>query len=180
MKSVQPVFDVWRGEQRGSRLCSLPRREAFRTRSTSPLQTPPPASRLPSRQARLGNRSLFKSFMSTPQKRKASRKLWDCNEEGVIVPLICDDLRHNACDWFDNQALFPFRRGRKPKSAIPTCFPFLFSLFCFTESCLFPTFSRFGGFFLLLSPSNAPHLTSCTFHKYPFKFTNTIKNSPHN
>lgn len=49
-------------------------------------------SYLPSRQSRLKNRSLFKSFMSFPQKRKACRKLRDRNEECVIVPLICSDL----------------------------------------------------------------------------------------
>lgn len=128
---------TWQGERPSSLFCSLLRRETFTSRSTSPLQTPPPLSRLPSRQPRLGNRSLFKSFMSTPQKRKACRKLWDRNEEGVIAPLICDDLRHDACDWFDNQALFPFRRGRKVKSAILARFPLFFPLFCFTDKCLY-------------------------------------------
>lgn len=136
MKYMRSAFDVWGGEQWSSRLRCLLRRETFTSRSTSPLQTPPPANRLPSRQPRLASRSLFKSFMSTPQKRKACRKLWDRNEEGVIVLLICDDLRHNACDWFDNQALFPFRKGRKLKSAFPT-FSFPFFASCFTDKCLF-------------------------------------------
>ena len=51
-----------------------------------------PPCYLPPRQPGLRNRSLFKSFMSTPQKRRACRKLRDRNEECVIVPLICDDL----------------------------------------------------------------------------------------
>lgn len=69
-----------------------------------------PLRYLPPRQPRHGNRSLFKSFMSTPQKRRACRKLRDRNEECVIVPLICDDLWHNGCNWFDNHSLFPLRR----------------------------------------------------------------------
>lgn len=156
MKYMRCVFDVWRGEPRSSRLCSLLKQKTFTCGSTSPLQTPPPASRLPSRQPRLGNRSLFKSFMSTPQKRKACRKLWDRNEEGVIVPLICNDLRHNTCDWFNNQALFPFRRGRKLKSAIPACFPFFFASFVSQTSVSFPSANASGDFFLLLSPSTVP------------------------
>lgn len=75
-----------------------------------PCSDSSPLSYLPPRQPRLGNRSLFKSFMSTPQKRKACRKLRDRNEECVIVPLICDDLWHNGCNWFDNHSLFPLRR----------------------------------------------------------------------
>lgn len=158
MKCMRSVFDVWRGEQRSSRLCSLLRQKTFTCGSTSLPQTPPPASRLPSRQPRLRNRSLFKSFMSTPQKRKACRRLWDRNEEGVIVPLICDDLRHNACDWFDNQALFPFRRGRKLKSAIPACFLFFFASFLSQTRVSFPSSNAsrdFSFFFLhLLSHPN--------------------------
>lgn len=146
-------------ERRGERLFgswSLPRPETFASRTASPPRTPPPPSRLPSRQPMLRNGSLFKSFMSTPQKRKACRKLWDRNEEGVIAPLICDDLRHNACDWFDNQALFPFRRGRKVKSAIPTCFPFFSPSCVHRQMSFFPISKCFSGFSSLFSHDIPP------------------------
>jgi len=90
-----------------------------------------PPRYLPSRQPRLGNRSLFKSFMSTPQKRKACRKLSNRNEECVIVPLISDDLWHNGCNWFDNQFISS-QKGRKLQSAILLVF-LSFLVFCFTD-----------------------------------------------
>lgn len=129
--------------------------------------------------AGLRNGSLFKSFMNTPQKRKACRKLWDCNEEGVIAPLICDDLRHNACDWFDNQALFPFRRGRTVKSAIPTGFPFFFPSLVFTDKCLsFSSSYASMDFFSLFTPHIPP---SRLTHPINILLNSQIqqKNSPH-
>lgn len=62
------------------------------SRPLPPLSNSSPLSYRPLRQPQLGNRSLFKSFMSTPQKRKACRQLRERNEQCVIVPLICDDL----------------------------------------------------------------------------------------
>lgn len=91
-------------------VCSSWRQETFTRGSSHTGSDSSHPSYLPPRQLQLGNRSLFKSFMRAPQKRKACRKLRDRNEECVIVPLICDDLWHNGCNWFDNRSLFPLRR----------------------------------------------------------------------
>lgn len=105
-----------------------------------------PLSYLPLSWLRLRNGSLFKSFMSTRQKRKACRKLRDRNEESVIVPLICDDLWHNGCNWFDNRSLFLLRREESLSQRF-CLFSFHSHVFCFTDECLFfsiPTlFNRF-------------------------------------
>lgn len=76
----------------------------------------------------LGNRSLFKSFMSSPWKRKARRKLWKCNEGCVIVSFICNDLWHDGCYWFDNHSLFPLRKEESySQQFLPVFLSFLLS-----------------------------------------------------
>lgn len=133
-----------------------------------------PPSYLPLRQPWLRNRSLFKSFMSTPRKRKACRKLRDHNEECVLFPLICNDLWHNGGNWFDNHSLFSLRREESLSQRFRQ-FSFHSLVFCFTDERLFfPTSSTHFSF---LPPPSHPN--SYSSHKYPFIFTNIIKTSPH-
>lgn len=149
-------------------VCSWRRQETFTRGPSHPgNRLLPPRAPLPPRQPGLRNRSLFKSFMSTSQKRKACRKLRERNEEYAIVPLICHDLWHNGCNWFHNHSLFPFRREGKLKSAILPVF-LSFPFFCFTDECLF--------FF------SSPRPSMYFSFSHPMNMllnSNTMKNSPH-
>lgn len=103
-----------RTEEAAPPVFSRQRQESFPGGGPShPIRLLPLPSGVPPRQLRLRNRSLFKSFMSTPQKRKACRKRRDRNEECVIAPLICNDLRHDGCNRFDNHSLFSLSREER-------------------------------------------------------------------
>lgn len=88
---------------------AFPRWTLPRCPSSSPFR-----ATLPRWQPRLGNRSLFKSFMSIPQKRKAeSRRRGTGSTEHVVARLARHDLRRRGCNGFDNHSLFSLSREER-------------------------------------------------------------------
>lgn len=174
--NIRSMFDVWWGEHRSVCAC-VPRRRPSDAWILLPMLRLLPLRAISLRGSRGSETDHFLNHSWALPGKERHAESWGTAMRNVSLfpsyAMIYDTM---VVTDLIITVYFP-SEGKKVKVSNFACFPFIPRLLFHRQASLFFISSLFNRFFFFFS--HLPTPPSYSSHKYPFKFTNTIKNSPH-